>query len=49
MKRQRKRQWMKEHGKNLQDQTNKEERVNLPEKVFRVMIVKVIQNLGNKM
>ena len=48
MKRQRKRQWMKEHGKNLQDQTNKEERVNLPEKVFRVMAVKMMQDLRKR-
>ena len=30
----------KEQGKNLQDQINKEEIGNLPEKEFRVMIVK---------
>ena len=29
--------------------TNKEEIGNLPEKEFRVMIVKMIQNLGNRM
>ena len=40
---------MKEHGKNPQDQTNKEEMGSLPEKEFRVMIVKMIQNLRNKM
>ena len=40
---------MKEQGKNLQDQTNEEEIGNLPEKEFRVMIVKMIQNLGNRM
>ena len=40
---------MKEQGKNLQDQINKEETGNLPEKEFRVMIVKMIQNLGNRM
>ena len=40
---------MKEKGKNLQDQINEEEIGNLPEKVFRVMIVKMIQNLGNRM
>ena len=40
---------MKEHGKNLQDQINAEEIGNLPEKQFIVMIVKVIQNLGNRM
>ena len=35
---------MKEQGKNLQDQINEEEIGNLPEKEFRVMIVKMIQN-----
>ena len=32
---------MKEKGKNLQDQIYEEERANLPEKEFRVMIVKL--------
>ena len=40
---------MKEQGKNLQDQINEEEIGNLPEKKFRIMIVKMIQNLGNRM
>ena len=40
---------MKEQGKNLRDQINEEEIGNLPEKEFRVMIVKMIQNLGNRM
>ena len=40
---------MKEQGKNPQDQINEEEIGNLPEKEFRVMIVKMIQNLGNRM
>ena len=39
----------KEQCKNLQDQINEEEIGNLPEKEFRVMIVKMIQNLGNRM
>ena len=39
----------KEQGKNLQDQINEEKIGNLPEKEFRVMIVKMIQNLGNGM
>ena len=39
----------KELGKNLEDQINEEETGNLPEKEFRVMIVKMIQNLGNRM
>ena len=38
---------LKEEGKNLQDQINEEEIGNLPEKEFRVMIVKMIQNLEN--
>ena len=40
---------MKEEGKNPSDQTNEEEIGSLPEKEFRVMIVKMIQNLGNRM
>ena len=40
---------MTEQGKNLQDQINEDEIGNLPEKEFRVMIVKMIQNLGNRM
>ena len=36
-------------GKNPQDQTNEEEIGSLPEKEFRVMIVKMIQNLKNRM
>ena len=40
---------MKEKGKNLQDQIKEEEIGNLPEKEFRVMIVKMIQNLRNRM
>ena len=42
-------QHMKEQGKNPPDQTNEEEIGILPEKEFRVMIVKMIQNLGNRM
>ena len=42
-------QQMKEQGKNPQDQTNEEELGSLPEKEFRVMIAKMIQNLGNRM
>ena len=38
-----------EQGKNLQDQINEDEIGKLPEKEFRVMIVKMIQNLGNRM
>ena len=40
---------MKEEGKNPSDQTNEEEIGILPEKEFRAMIVKMIQNLGNRM
>ena len=49
MRGQRNTQQMKEQGKNPPDQTNEEEIVSLPEKEFRVMIVKMIQNLGNRM
>ena len=40
---------MKEKGKNSPDQTNEEETGSLPEKEFKVMIVKMIQNLRNTM
>ena len=49
MRRQRNTQQMKEQGKNPPEQTNEEEIGSLPEKEFRVMIVKMIQNLGNRM
>ena len=39
----------KEQGKNSPDQTNEEEIGSLPEKEFRVMIIKMIQNLGKRM
>ena len=42
-------QQMKEQGKNPPDQTNEEEIGSLPEKELGVMIVKMIQNLGNRM
>ena len=42
-------QQMKEQGKNPSDQTNEEEIGSLPDKEFRVMIVKMTQNLGNRM
>ena len=38
-----------EQGKNPPDQTNEEEIGSLSEKEFRVMIVKMIPNLGNRM
>ena len=40
---------MKQQGKNPLDQTNEEEIGSLPEKELRVMIVKMIQNLGNRL
>ena len=40
---------MKQQGKNTPDLTNEEEIGRLPEKEFRIMIVKMIQNLGNRM
>ena len=40
---------MKEQGKNPPDQTNEEEIGSLSEKEFRIMVVKMIQNLGNRM
>ena len=39
---------MKEQGINPLDLTNEEEIGSLPEKEFRIMIVKMIQNLGNR-
>ena len=42
-------QQMKEQCKNPPDQTNEEVIGSLPEKEFRVMIVKMIQSLGNRM
>ena len=49
MRRQRNTQQMKEQGKNPPHQTNEEEIGSLPVKEFRIMIVKMIQNLGNRM
>ena len=49
MTRQRNTHQMKEQGKNPADQSNEEKIDSLPEKEFRVMIVKMIQNLGNRM
>ena len=40
---------MKEQGRNSQDQINEEEIGKLPEKEFRIMRVKMIKNLKNKM
>ena len=41
-------QQMKEKGKNPPEQTNKEEIGSVPEREFRVMIVKMIQNPENR-
>ena len=49
MRRQRNIQQMKEQGKIPPDQTNEDEVGRQPEKEFRVMIVRMIQNPGNKM
>ena len=42
-------QQMKEQSKNTPDQKNEEEIGSLPEKEFREMIIKMIQNIGNRM
>ena len=39
---------MKEQAQNTLDLTNEEEIGSLPKKEFTVMIVKMIQNLGNR-
>ena len=49
MKRQRNIQQVKEYDKCPPNQTKEEEIGNLPEKEFRIMIVKMVQNLENKM
>ena len=48
MKRQKNTQQTKEQGKNLPELTNEGEIGSLPEKQFRIMIVNMIQNLGNR-
>ena len=48
MKRQRNTQQVKEHEKCPQSQTKEEEIGVLPEKEFRIMIIKMIQNLSLK-
>ena len=40
---------MKEQTRNMEVQINEEETGKLPEKKIRIMIVKVIKNLENKM
>ena len=49
MKRQRNTQQVKEQEKCPPNQTKEEEIGNLPEKEFQIMIVKMIQNLENKL
>ena len=49
MKKQRNTQQVKEHDKYPWNQTKDEEIGSLPEKEFRILIVKMIQNLENKM
>ena len=49
MRQQRNMQQIKEQRKSPPDQTNEEEIGSLPKKEFRVMIVKMIQNIGNRM
>ena len=49
MKRHRNTTQMKEQTRNTEFQINEEEIGKLPEKEFRIMIVKMIKNLDNKM
>ena len=49
MKRQRNNVQIEEKAKNVQDQINEEEIGKLPEKELRIVIVKMIQNLKNRM
>ena len=49
MKRKRNTTQMKEQTRNTEVQINKEEIGKLPEKEFRIMIVKIIKNLENRM
>ena len=49
MKKQRNIQQEKEHDKCLPNQTKEEETGSLPEKEFRIMRVKMTQNLENEM
>ena len=49
MKRQINIQQVKEHDKSPPNHTKEEEIWSLPEKEFRIMVVKMIQNLENKM
>ena len=49
MKRQRNTTQMKEQTRNTEVQVNEEEIGKLPEKEFRIMVVKMIKNFENKM
>ena len=49
MKRQKNTTQVKEQTKNTEVQINEEETGKLPEKEFRIMIVKMIKNVENKM
>ena len=49
MKRQRNTTQMKEQSRNTEVQINDEETGKLPEKEFRIIIIKMIKNLENKM
>ena len=49
MKRQRNTTQMKEQTRNTEIQINEEEIGKLPKKELRIMIIKMIQNLENKM
>ena len=48
MKKQRNIQQVKEHDKSPPNQTEEEEIRSLPEKEFRIVVVKMTQNLENK-
>ena len=49
MKRQKNTTQMKEQTRNTEVQINEEKIGKLPEKEFRIMIVRIIKSLGNKM
>ena len=49
MERERNTAQMQEQGKNSQGQISEEETSSLPEREFRIMIVKMLQRLENKM
>ena len=49
MKRQRNTTQIKKQTRNTEVQINEEETANLPEKELRIMIIKMIRNLENKM